>query len=85
MKCIVLFVFCAAATFAADFNTGQAARALVGQPQFTRQDASPTESIIGGASGVVNGSSISLPKRKNKWDYGAPGGADERKYWSNAC
>src|SRR4051794_37576599 len=53
MKCIVSFVLCAAATFAADFNTGQAARAVVGQPQFTRQDASPNQSIIGGASGVA--------------------------------
>jgi uncharacterized protein (TIGR03437 family) len=38
---------------AADFNTGQAARAVVGQPQYTRQDATPTASIIGGASGVA--------------------------------
>src|SRR4029453_1710638 len=53
MKCIVSFVFGAAAMFAADFNTGQAARAVVGQPQFTRQDASPTDSVIGGASGVA--------------------------------
>jgi uncharacterized protein (TIGR03437 family) len=53
MKCIVLIVFSAAALFAADFNTGQAARAVVGQPQFTRQDAAPTDTVIGGASGVA--------------------------------
>src|SRR5438046_346766 len=53
MKCIVCFVLSAAAIFAAEFNTGQAARAVVGQPQFTRQDASPTGSAIGGASGLA--------------------------------
>ena len=53
MKCIVSIVFSAAALFAADFNTGQAARAVVGQPQFTRQDATPTDTVIGGASGVA--------------------------------
>ena len=53
MKCIVSIVFSAAALFAADFNTGQAARAVVGQPQFTRQDATPTDMVIGGASGVA--------------------------------
>src|SRR5579864_4976523 len=53
MKCIVLFAFSAAALCAADFNTGQAARAIIGQPQYTRQDAAPTDQIIGGASGVA--------------------------------
>src|SRR5689334_4423642 len=53
MKFIVLIVFSAAALSAADFNTGQAARAVVGQPQFTRQDATPTDMVIGGASGVA--------------------------------
>jgi uncharacterized protein (TIGR03437 family) len=53
MKCLVSLVFCAAATFAADFNTGQAARAVFGQPQFTRQDATPSDTVIGSASGVA--------------------------------
>src|SRR5579864_1208888 len=53
MKCIVLFAFSAAALCAADFNTGQAARAVIGQPQYTRQTATPTDQIIGGASGVA--------------------------------
>jgi uncharacterized protein (TIGR03437 family) len=46
-------VLSVAATFAADFNTGQAARALIGQPQFTRQDATPSDTVIGSASGVA--------------------------------
>src|ERR1700694_1894642 len=53
MKCIVFVAFSAAALCAADFNTGQAARAVIGQPQYTRQDATPTDQIIGGASGVA--------------------------------
>ena len=60
MKCIVLFVFSAASLFAADqFNTGQAARAVIGQPQFTRQVATTSGAsewpgtVLGGASGVA--------------------------------
>lgn len=53
MKCIVFVVLGSAALCAADFNTGQAARAIIGQPQYTRQDAAPTSQIIGGASGVA--------------------------------
>ena len=59
MKFIVSFVFSAAAVFAADFNTGQAARAVIGQPQFTRQIATTSGSpewpgtVLGGASGVA--------------------------------
>jgi len=53
MKCIVSLVLSVAATFAADFNTGQAARAVFGQPQFTRQDATPSDTVIGSASGVA--------------------------------
>ena len=54
MKCILFLALSASVAGAADFNTGQAARAVVGQPQYTRQDATPTASIIGGASGVAN-------------------------------
>src|SRR5690349_22118316 len=62
MKCIVSLTFSlalAASVSAADFNTGQAARAVIGQPQFTRQVAttigSPewTGTVLGGASGVA--------------------------------
>ena len=53
MKCIVCVVLSAAALCAADFNTGQAARAIIGQPQYTRQSAEPTDQVIGGASGVA--------------------------------
>ena len=39
----------------------------------------------GSATAAANESNISLPKPKNKWDYGGRGGVDERKCWSNAC
>src|SRR6476646_324089 len=74
MKCIVLMVFSVAALCAADFNTGQAARAVVGQPQFTRQDAAPTSSVIGGASGVAYANNTLFVADSNR--VGAPPSAN---------
>src|SRR5579863_1138740 len=53
MKCISVFLLGAAAVFAADFTTGQAARLVVGQQSFTAADPNSTNAIIGGASGVA--------------------------------
>jgi len=54
MKCISVFLLGAAAVFAADFTTGQAARLVVGQQQsFTAADPNSSNSVIGGASGVA--------------------------------
>ena len=56
MKCIPVFLFCAAAVFGQPFTfvTGQAARLLVGQPNgFTSQDTNSSNTTIGSASGVA--------------------------------
>lgn len=53
MKCIPVFFFWAAAVFAADFVTGQAARLVVGQVSFTASDPNSTNTVIGGASGIA--------------------------------
>jgi len=56
MKCIPVFLCCAAAVFGQPFTfvTGQAARLLVGQPSgFTSQDASSSNTTLGSASGIA--------------------------------
>src|SRR5438067_2276502 len=53
MKCIPLFLCCAAALSAADFTTGQAARLVIGQRTFTAQDSNSSDTILGAASGLA--------------------------------
>ena len=53
MKCISVFILCAAAMSAADFTTGQAARLVIGQTTFTSQDPNSSDTIIGGVSGLA--------------------------------
>ncbi len=53
MKCIPLLLLCAAAACAADFVTGQAARAVVGQQSFDAADPNSSNTVIGGAGGVA--------------------------------
>jgi uncharacterized protein (TIGR03437 family) len=56
MKCIPVFLLCTAALFAQPFTfqTGQAARLVVGQPSgFTNQDTNSSDTTLGAASGVA--------------------------------
>jgi uncharacterized protein (TIGR03437 family) len=53
MKGICVFLLSAAAGFAADFITGQAARAVIGQTTFTSADPNSSNTVIGAASGIA--------------------------------
>jgi uncharacterized protein (TIGR03437 family) len=53
MKCISIFLLSAAAVYAADFTTGQAARLVIGQTTFTSQDSNSSDIILGAASGIA--------------------------------
>ncbi len=53
MKCISLFILCAASAFAADFTTGQAARLVIGQTTFTNQDPNSSDTVLGAVSGLA--------------------------------
>ncbi|HZT33818.1 MAG TPA: hypothetical protein VFA33_28270 [Bryobacteraceae bacterium] len=53
MKCIFVLILTAAAISAADFNTGQAARAVVGQITFTQGDDGASDVLLGAAGGVA--------------------------------
>src|SRR5579872_4707258 len=53
MKGISVFILLAACGSAADFVTGQAARAVIGQISFTAADPNSSNTIIGAASGIA--------------------------------
>lgn len=53
MKYLALLVSISAACLAAEFSTGQAARAVIGQVTFTRQEAGASEFVLGAASGLA--------------------------------
>jgi uncharacterized protein (TIGR03437 family) len=53
MKCICVFFLSAAAVFSADFLTGQAARAVIGQATFTDEDPNSSDTVLGGVSGIA--------------------------------
>ncbi|HVX66456.1 MAG TPA: hypothetical protein VHA11_07635, partial [Bryobacteraceae bacterium] len=58
MKRLALVALAAQAVFAADFVTGQAARAVIGQKYFTTQDNVSSDTVLGAVSGLAyaNGS-----------------------------
>jgi len=68
MKCIPIILFCAAAACAADFVTGQAARAVIGQPTFTQADPNSSSTIIGAASGVAYAANTLFVADDNRMD-----------------
>lgn len=53
MKYFALSLALAGTLFAAEFRTGQAARAIIGQETFTRQKAGASAALLGAASGVA--------------------------------
>jgi uncharacterized protein (TIGR03437 family) len=53
LKYCALLSLCAGVSLAADFVTGQAARLVVGQTTFTRQEAGASDILLGGVGGVA--------------------------------
>jgi uncharacterized protein (TIGR03437 family) len=53
MKVISIFLLSAATVCAADFLTGQAARAVIGQVTFTDENPAPSDTVLGGLSGLA--------------------------------
>src|SRR6476660_8344273 len=53
MKHVCVFFLIATLSMAAEFTTGQAARAVIGQPTFTGALAGASQSLIGAASGLA--------------------------------
>jgi uncharacterized protein (TIGR03437 family) len=53
MKCIPLILLWTAAACGADFATGQAARAVIGQQTFTASNPNPSNTTIGAVGGIA--------------------------------
>jgi uncharacterized protein (TIGR03437 family) len=55
MKCVIAILLTAAGGFAAslDFSSGQAARLVIGQPQFDAQSGSASSTILGAVGGLA--------------------------------
>src|SRR5690349_7207471 len=53
MKSVLFFFVTAAAGLCAQFSTGQAARLVIGQTHFTREEYGASEYLLGGASGLA--------------------------------
>jgi hypothetical protein len=58
MKYFVLSLALAGTLSAAEFRTGQAARAIIGQETFTRQKPVSSAAVLGAASGVAYANDI---------------------------
>jgi hypothetical protein len=52
-KYLTFLSLCAGMSCAADFVTGQAARAVLGQPTFTAQNAGASDTVIGSIGGLA--------------------------------
>ncbi|MGE5647087.1 MAG: hypothetical protein ACM336_14995 [Acidobacteriota bacterium] len=66
MKHLAVFALAANCLFAAEFVTGQAARAVIGQLFFTSQDATSSDSVLGGAGGVAYANGMLLVADSNR-------------------
>ncbi|MBM3774042.1 MAG: hypothetical protein FJW37_02675 [Acidobacteria bacterium] len=53
MKCTLVLFLAAWLAPGADFSTGQAARAIIGQTHFTRQQPGASATLVGGVSGLA--------------------------------
>ena len=53
MKYLATLLLCVAPAFCADLVSGEAARAVIGQPTFTAQNAASPASTLGGVSGIA--------------------------------
>jgi uncharacterized protein (TIGR03437 family) len=55
LKYCAVFSLCAGVGLAADFMTGQSARAIIGQTTFTSQDSGASNTLLGGVGGIAYG------------------------------
>src|SRR5258707_1151908 len=53
LKYCAVFSLWAGLGLAGDFITGQAARLVIGQPLFTRQDSGASDTLLGGVGGLA--------------------------------
>ena len=75
MKVLFPLLLACTASMAADFSSGQAARALIGQSTFTSTTPGATANRIGGISGIAYGADTLFVADSNRFgSFGAPDG-----------
>jgi uncharacterized protein (TIGR03437 family) len=75
MKVLFPLLLACTAGLAADFSSGQAARALIGQQTFTSTEPGATANRIGGISGIAYGADTLFVADSNRFgSFGAPDG-----------
>jgi hypothetical protein len=66
MKFVSLFLLTTAASLCAEFTTGQAARLVIGQTHFTREEYGASEYLLGGVSGLAYGNNTLIVADSNR-------------------
>jgi hypothetical protein len=75
MKVLFSLLLACTASLAADFSSGQAARALIGQETFTSTTPGATANRVGGISGLAYGGDTLFVADSNRFgSFGAPDG-----------
>src|SRR4051794_24737953 len=75
MKVLFLLFLAITASLAADFSSGQAARALIGQSTFTSTTPGAAANRVGGISGIAYGADTLFVADSNRFgSFGAPDG-----------
>lgn len=75
MRSLFVFLLACSLSLAQDFSSGQAARALIGQTNFTSTQPGATASLIGGISGIAYGADTLFVADSNHFgSFGAPDG-----------
>jgi uncharacterized protein (TIGR03437 family) len=76
MKVLFCFLIGCGVSLAADFSSGQAARALIGQSTFTSTTPGSTANRVGGISGIAYGADTLFVADSNRFgSFGAPDGS----------
>ncbi|HBY59687.1 MAG TPA: hypothetical protein DEH78_07675, partial [Solibacterales bacterium] len=66
MRFFAVIILTAGLCAAADFTTGQAARVVIGQPNFTAQKPGASSSLLGGAGGVAYANGVLVVADSNR-------------------
>src|SRR5487761_2127414 len=66
LKYCAIFSLCAGLSLAADFMTGMAARAVLGQTTFTTQDSGASNLLLGGVGGLAYGNNTLFVTDSNR-------------------
>ncbi|MGD0014133.1 MAG: hypothetical protein ABSD56_06870 [Bryobacteraceae bacterium] len=70
MRHLAVLCLAASGAFAADFLTGQAARAVIGQPSFSAQTPTSSDTVLGGVGGLAYSNGVLVVTDANRMSAG---------------